>query len=66
MRLYSIVLQEEEDRKVETLRISKTSDEITVTSDPDKSEKIEKAVPFSFIDDPGSNNSGYYELQVNL
>ncbi|VBB26833.1 unnamed protein product [Acanthocheilonema viteae] len=52
--------KEEEDKKVEILRASKTSD---VTPGPDESGKIEKAVPFSFSDDPGSNNSGYYELQ---
>ncbi|VDP26148.1 unnamed protein product, partial [Onchocerca flexuosa] len=55
--------KEEEDRKVETMRASKTSDEIAVTSEPSKSEKIKKAAPFSFSNDPGSNNSGYYELQ---
>ncbi|CAG9536187.1 unnamed protein product [Cercopithifilaria johnstoni] len=55
--------KEEEDKKVEILRTSKTSDEITLTSDRDKSGKMEKDVPFSFSDDPGSNNSGYYELQ---
>ncbi|VDK80186.1 unnamed protein product [Litomosoides sigmodontis] len=55
--------KEEEDRKVETLRASKTSDDIRVTEGLDESEKLEKSVPFSFTDDPGSNNSGYYELQ---
>lgn len=37
-----------------------------VTSGSISSGKMEKSVPFSFSDDPGSNNSGYYELQVNL
>ncbi|KAM3727487.1 Ubiquitin carboxyl-terminal hydrolase [Dirofilaria immitis] len=55
--------KEEEDKKIEIMRASKTSDGIAVTTESDKSEKIKKAVPFSFNDDPGSNNSGYYELQ---
>ncbi|VIO99689.1 Ubiquitin carboxyl-terminal hydrolase family protein [Brugia malayi] len=55
--------KEEEDKKVEKLRATKTSDEITHPSRPDEDEKIEKAFPFSFSNDPGSNNSGYYELQ---
>ncbi|VDM93945.1 unnamed protein product [Onchocerca ochengi] len=55
--------KEEEDRKVEAMRSSKTSDGIAVTSEPSMTEKIKKAAPFSFSNDPGSNNSGYYELQ---
>ena len=27
-------------------------------------EKPENALPFSFADDEGSNNSGFYDLQV--
>uniref|UniRef100_A0A915PLU6 Ubiquitin carboxyl-terminal hydrolase n=1 Tax=Setaria digitata TaxID=48799 RepID=A0A915PLU6_9BILA len=55
--------KEEEDRKVEKLRESKTADRIAITSESDKNEQSSGAVSFSFENDPGSNNSGYYELQ---
>jgi len=34
-------------------------------ADKDK-DKPKNTVPFSFVDDPGSNNSGFYELQAVL
>lgn len=66
VELHETLLQAEEDRKVEALRTSKTSNDPADTSVLDGSEKVEEAVPHSFSDDPGSNNSGYYELQVDL
>ncbi|MFH4983791.1 hypothetical protein AB6A40_010500 [Gnathostoma spinigerum] len=58
--------KEDEDKKVEQLRMSKTSEQGTAPVSSDSTEKKEekKALPFSFEDDPGSNNSGFYELQA--
>lgn len=50
--------KEYEDKAVEVLRQSKLNE-----GKKEKPEDI-KYAPFSFDDDPGSNNSGFYELQV--
>lgn len=50
---------------MEQLRQSKTGE--TTAEDANgatKKEGEKKVVPFSFENDPGSNNSGFYELQV--
>ncbi|KHN88446.1 Ubiquitin carboxyl-terminal hydrolase 14 [Toxocara canis] len=56
--------KEDEDKKMEQLRQSKTGE--TTAEDANgatKKEGEKKVVPFSFENDPGSNNSGFYELQ---
>ncbi|VDM95681.1 unnamed protein product [Thelazia callipaeda] len=55
--------KEEEDKNIEVLRASKTLDGATGISESSKNEENKEIVPYSFSDDPGSNNSGYYELQ---
>jgi ubiquitin carboxyl-terminal hydrolase 14 len=47
-----------EERKLELLRESKLRD----GKEEEKKEEV-KYAPFSFDDDPGSNNSGFYELK---
>uniref|UniRef100_A0A131XU62 Ubiquitin carboxyl-terminal hydrolase n=1 Tax=Ixodes ricinus TaxID=34613 RepID=A0A131XU62_IXORI len=54
--------KEEEDRKLDVAQKLKLQHPDEATS-PSKRTKQE---PYSFPDDPGSNNSGYYELQAVL
>jgi ubiquitin carboxyl-terminal hydrolase 14 len=51
--------KEYEDKAVEDLRQSKLKE----GKEKDKKPEDIKYAPFSFDDDPGSNNSGFYELQ---
>lgn len=59
---HRISFKNEEERKLEALRLSKTED--STKEEKKKPDKEARYAPFSFEDDPGSNNSGFYELQV--
>lgn len=54
--------KEEEDRKVEETAKAKEQGKAV----EEKTDKKTREEPYSFPDDPGSNNSGYYELQAVL
>lgn len=56
-------VQAEEDAKIERLRQKKMEGR---DADVDDEKDGGVALPFSFEDDPGSNNSGFYQLQVNI
>uniref|UniRef100_A0A914RDW6 ubiquitinyl hydrolase 1 n=1 Tax=Parascaris equorum TaxID=6256 RepID=A0A914RDW6_PAREQ len=53
----------DEDKKLEQLRLSKARDAPREDGKVASKEEESKVVAFSFEDDPGSNNSGFYELQ---
>ncbi|XP_064624710.1 ubiquitin carboxyl-terminal hydrolase 14-like [Lineus longissimus] len=53
------IMKEEEDKKLEKVREAKDKG-LT------EKEKKTRKEPFAFADDPGSNNSGYYELTAVL
>uniref|UniRef100_F1KYA2 Ubiquitin carboxyl-terminal hydrolase n=1 Tax=Ascaris suum TaxID=6253 RepID=F1KYA2_ASCSU len=53
----------DEDKKLEQLRLSKAHEAPPEDGKIASKEEENKVVPFSFEDDPGSNNSGFYELQ---
>ncbi|VDK43955.1 unnamed protein product [Anisakis simplex] len=61
--------KKEDDDKLEKLRASKGGEDTTANNKEDdpsnaaKKEDEKKSMPYSFEDDPGSNNSGFYELQ---
>ncbi|KAK2168526.1 hypothetical protein LSH36_16g07049 [Paralvinella palmiformis] len=57
--------KEEEDKKAEQLQEIKSKGTVSKEGETTDSKKM-KALPYSFPDDPGSNNSGYYELQAVL
>uniref|UniRef100_A0A0N5AHE3 Ubiquitin carboxyl-terminal hydrolase n=1 Tax=Syphacia muris TaxID=451379 RepID=A0A0N5AHE3_9BILA len=56
--------KDDDEKKLEALRLSKT--EGVSKEEPKVPEKEIKYASFSFSDDPGSNNSGFYDLQAVL
>ncbi|XP_014667665.1 PREDICTED: ubiquitin carboxyl-terminal hydrolase 14-like [Priapulus caudatus] len=59
--------KEQEDKQLELTAIKKDKSEVKEeTMEVDKVEKKTRSEPYSFEDDVGSNNSGYYELRAVL
>ncbi|XP_065062059.1 ubiquitin carboxyl-terminal hydrolase 14-like [Rhopilema esculentum] len=58
--------KEEEDRLAVTMKANKEAKARGEEMEVDEKDKKSKTMPFSFEDDVGSNNSGYYELTAVL
>ncbi|GMT31362.1 hypothetical protein PFISCL1PPCAC_22659 [Pristionchus fissidentatus] len=53
-----------EDAKIEKMRQAKQEGKDVKKAETEEIEKEENEIPFSFEDDPGSNNHGFYDLQA--